>query len=323
MGYIKKVVDTGVEFADKYEMPKYVANARGSSKIIDVASEKIENFYCEKGSPLLKMVDDFTAAKIETALAVANSKVEQAKTLKTAAAEKVHEKTTEAIEIAKQTKATAYAKSFKAKQDGIAKYESLKMFSSKKAEETKTIMRKRVIYASEEASRFEKILETKLKEKAATNEYANKVLSVVMTAKEQVKIYGEALVKKSLSLPLTLQERMEKGLSFATEQVKTGSAAVKAKKEEFVVYVGKSYGKMTSANAVIAVERVLGEKAALYTKEKLAELKKANLYGKASEKITSMYKYSAVQVGQYAEKAGEMEAKYVGTSFLSRVMGKK
>merc|ERR1711937_877008 len=105
------------------------------------------------------------------------------------------------------------------------------------ADETKTIMRTKAIFVSEEACRLEKSLEMKLKEKAGTNEYANKVLSVVIKAKEQVKIYGDALVKKSCSLPLTLQERTEL-VSFVK------------------MSYGKMYGKMTSANALVAVRSV-------------------------------------------------------------------
>jgi hypothetical protein len=326
MGYIKKVVDTGVEFAENYKMPEYVAKARGSSKIIDVASEKIENFYCAKGSPVLKMIDELTAEKINTALAVANTKVEQAQTLKTAAAAKVQAKKTEAIEMAKQTKATAYDKTIKTKEQGLEKYNELKIFSAKKVDETKTIMRKRVIYASEEACKLEEKLEKKLKEKAETNEYANKVLSCVMTAKMQVKIYGEALVKKSLALPLTLQERMDKGLSFAKDQVKIGSEAFQVKKAKFVSFTKKSYETMAtykySEKALSAVEKLFCDKAATFSKEKLLELKKANVYGKISEKMTSMYKYSACQVGKVAEKADELEGKYVGTSLVSKALKK-
>jgi hypothetical protein len=311
MGYIKKVVQTGAEFADSFKMPEYVAKARESSKIIDVASEKIETFYCEKGSPLLTMVDELTASKIDTALAVANNKVEQAQTLKTAAAAKVQEKTTEAIEIAKQTKATALEKGVKAKEDGLAKYNQLKMFSSKKADETKTIMRKRIIYASEEASRLEQTLEKKLQEKASTNEYANKALAVIMTAKQQV--------KKSLSLPLTLQERMDKGLSFAKEQVKTCSVVYQAKKAQFVTFAYASYGKMTTDNALVYFRGAFGDDAARVAQEKLQALKKANVKGKVADKMKIAYKYSLYQVGQFADMAEKMETAYFGTFFISKL----
>jgi len=320
MGYIKKVVQTGAEFADRYQMPDYVAKARGSSKIIDVASEKIEKIYCEKGSPLLTTLDELTAAKINTALAVANNKVEQAQKLKTVAADKVHEKTTEAIEIAKQTKASACEKTFMAKQEGIAKYHKLKIEASKKVDETKTIMRNRYILASEEACRLEEIVEKKLKEKASTNAYANKVLSVVMTAKEQVKIYGEALVKKSFSLPLTLQERMEKGLSFAKEQVEVGNAVFQAKRAKMTSFVVTSYKdvstKMSSDNAFYAVNTVFGEKAALKAKDMLQDLKKANVSQKVADKMKHIYTYSTYQVGHFAGIAEKMEEKYVGTSLV-------
>jgi len=325
MGYIKKAVDAGVQFADKYEMPGYVSKARESYKIIDTASEKIETFYCEKGSPLLDMVDDLTAAKINLALAVANKKVEQAQTLKTEVKTKVQEKTTEAIEMAKNTKATAYEKTFKAKQEGMAKYEQLKLTTSKKVDETKTILRKRAVYASEEAVRFEQKLEMKLKEKASTNEYANKVLSVVMKAKEQVKIFGGAFVAKSLSLPLNLQERWEMGLSAAKEQVDYGKAAFEAKrimlKAKFELSKAKLsviYTKMNSKNALTVFRSAFGEKAALYAEEKMLELKKANLKGKVTAQMTKMYKYSTFQVSKFADMANEMEGKYVGTSLVAK-----
>jgi hypothetical protein len=146
----------------------------------------------------------------------------------------------------------------------------------------------------------------------------------------QVKIYGEALVKKSLALPLTLQERMEKGLSFAKEQGQyyyvTGSTTFQAKKAKCLSFATASYGKMTtypySEKALVAVEKMFGDKAATFTKGKLLELKKANVYGKVSEKISTMYKYSTCQVGKVAAKADELEAKYVGTTLVSKALKK-
>ena len=138
--------------------------------------------------------------------------------------------------MAKLTKATIEDKTSKAKQDGIAKYTAFKIEASKKVDETKTIMRKRYNHVSEEAVQFGQTLETKLKEKASKNEYANKVLSVVLKTKEQVIIYGEAIVKKSLSLPLTLQERMEKGLSSVKEQVEVSTENFQVKKAEFMEF---------------------------------------------------------------------------------------
>jgi hypothetical protein len=278
MGYIKKVVDTGLEYADHYQMPQYVAKARTSSKIIDVASEKICELYCEKGSPLLKKVDELTTPKIGIALEIANSKVEQAQTLKTTAAAKVTEKTTEAIEMAKKTKATAYEKTIVVKQDGLAKYQQLKLLSSKKVDETKTIMRKRVIYATEEACRFEQALEQKLKEQASKNQYADKVLSVFMKVKEEVQMYGDAFVKKSLSLPLTLKERMAEKLILAKIKVRTGSVYVEAKSAELISKAKKSYAsyyaKVTTDNALSAISTMFGEKAGAFTAEKLQLIKR-------------------------------------------------
>jgi hypothetical protein len=322
MGYIKNVVQTGAEFADKYQMPEYVAKARASHKIIDAASEKIEHFYCEKGSPLVQLVDEFTAAKINMALDVANNKVEHVQKLKSDVKGKVQEKTTEAIEIAKKTKESAYEKSFKAKQESIAKFNTFKIEASKKVDETKTILHKRVIYAGEEACRLEEKLEKKLKEKAATNEYADKVLSVVMTAKKQVKIYGEALVKKSLALPLTLQERMEKANAYTMQKVKVGTKALQAKKSEFVSYVSKSYAKVTPDNALYAVKTVFGDKAAVQAQGMLQSIKKADLKKKVNDKMKSVYTYSTFQVGHLAEKAEKMEGQYVGTGLVFKLRAK-
>jgi hypothetical protein len=286
----------------------------------------LEHFYCEKGSPLLTKFDELTAEKINTALLLANSKVEQAKKLKTVAADKVNEKTTDAIEIAKQTKASAYEKSFMAKEKASAKYNMFKIEATKKVDETKTIMRKRVAYASEEACRLEEIVEQKLKEKASTNEYANKVLSIVMKAKTQVKIYGEAIVQKSLSLPLTLQERMEKGLSFAKDQVSVGTAAFQAKRAKATAFVVTKYydvtAKMTSDNALNAFSTMFGEKAALKANGMLQDIKKANVKQQVADKMKSMYSYSTAQVGHFAGIAEQMEEKYVGTSLVFKARAK-
>jgi len=305
MGYIKKVVDTGVEFAEKYEMPAYVSKARNSSKIIDVASEKIETFYCEKGSPLLQMVDDITAAKINIALDVANKKVVQAQKLKTVAENKVAEKKIEAI------KMTSVAK-----QTGIEKYQAFKIEASKKVDETKTIMTSKIEYASAEAAK----LEEKLKETASKNAYTNKVMTVVMTAKEQVMIYGDALVKKSLALPLTLQERMEKGLSLAKEQVQMGTMKFQEKKSEFMKLALIKYEKMTPENALYGVRTVFGEKAATKADYMFQEAKKANakVSKKVGEKVKSAYAYSVFQVGEFAKIAEKMEAQYVGTTLVAK-----
>jgi hypothetical protein len=337
MGYIKKVVDTGVEFADSYKMPEYVAKARESSKLIDDASLKIATLYCEKGSPLLDMVDELTAAKINTALDIANTKVEQAQKLKTVATGKVIEKKTEAIEMAKLTKASLTTKTIQAKQEGIAKYTALKIDVSKKVDETKSVMRKRAIHAKEEAVHFGQGLEKKLKEKAEKNEYADKVASVYFKAKEQVMVYGEALVKKSLSLPLTLQERMDRGLSYATEEVQIGTMkfkenyAILAEKAtaEFTVFKSVAVTKLNviemhfgrvSAKAKVALNEkfrtVFGADAATKAEDLLKNLKEAN--GDVAAKMKDMYAVSLKKVGTFAKTAEKMEEQYLGTTLVFR-----
>jgi hypothetical protein len=85
-----------------------------------------------------------------------------------------------------------------------------------------------------------------------------------------------------------------------------------SKTKELKTYVrtsyGKMYGKMTSDNALVAVRKVFGDKAALFTETKLQELKKANIPGAVSKKFTEYYKYSTAQVAQIREK---MEEKYL------------
>jgi len=345
MGYIKKVVDTGVEFADSYKMPEYVAKARESSKLIDDASLKIATLYCEKGSPLLDMVDELTAAKINTALDIANTKVEQAQKLKTVATGKVIEKKTEAIEMAKLTKASLTTKTIQAKQEGIAKYTALKIDVSKKVDETKSIMRKRAIHAKEEAVHFGQGLEKKLKEKAEKNEYADKVASVYFKAKEQVMVYGEALVKKSLSLPLTLQERMDRGLSYAKEEVQIGTMKFK---ENYAILAENAAAefaqkKLTAKQTILAASTAMkiraikakatatvvlnekflaffGDDAATKAEDMLKNLKEAK--GDVAKKIGAfgkgMYALSLKKVGTFAKSAEEMEEQYLGTTLVFR-----
>jgi len=346
MGYIKKVVDTGVEFADSYKMPEYVAKARESSKLIDDASLKIATLYCEKGSPLLDMVDELTAAKINTALDIANTKVEQAQKLKTVATGKVIEKKTEAIEMAKLTKASLTTKTIQAKQEGIAKYTALKIDVSKKVDETTSIMRKRAIHAKDEAVHFGQGLEKKLKEKAEKNEYADKVASVYFKAKEQVMVYGEALVKKSLSLPLTLQERMDRGLSYAKEEVEIGimkfkenyeilaenAAAEFAQKkltaQKTILALKIRAGKAKATATVVLNEKFLaffGDDAATKAEDMLKNLVKLDvakkmkgMYGDVAKKMKGMYALSLKKVGTFAKSAEEMEEQYLGTTLVFR-----
>jgi len=94
----------------------------------------------------------------------------------------------------------------------------------------------------------------------------------VMTAKEQVLIYGESFVKKSLALPLTLQERMEKGYSIAREKVTEGSEFVKAKMDlekmkllkkkiaEDLATKGDAYKTLAKAKYDACVEKAKGAK---------------------------------------------------------------
>jgi hypothetical protein len=148
-----------------------------------------------------------------------------------------------------------------------------------------------------------------------------------MKVKEEVQMYGDAFVKKSLSLPLTLKERMAEKLILAKIKVRTGSVYVEAKSAELISKAKKSYAsyyaKVTTDNALSAISTMFGEKAGAFTAEKLQLIKKADLPGKVNEKMTSIYKYSKCQVGIFAKKANEMEAKYVGTSFVSKAMGAK
>merc|ERR1711937_1070821 len=122
-------------------------------------------------------------------------------------------------------------------------------------------------YASEEASRLEQTLEKKLQEKASTNEYANKALAVIMTAKQQVKIYGEALVKKSLSLPLTLQERMDRGLSYAKEEVEIGIMKFKENYEILAENAAAEFAqkKLTAQKTILALKIRAGKAKATAT----------------------------------------------------------
>jgi hypothetical protein len=143
-----------------------------------------------------------------------------------------------------------------------------------------------------------------------------------MTAKKQVKIYGEALVKKSLALPLTLQERMEKANAYTMQKVKVGTKALQAKKSEFVSYVSKSYAKVTPDNALYAVKTVFGDKAAVQAQGMLQSIKKADLKKKVNDKMKSVYTYSTFQVGHLAEKAEKMEGQYVGTGLVFKLRAK-
>jgi hypothetical protein len=113
---------------------------------------------------------------------------------------------------------------------------------------------------------------------------------------------------------------MEKGLSFAKEQVAVGNAVFQAKRAKMTSFVVTSYKdvstKMSSDNALYAINTVFGEKAALKAKDMLQDLKKANVSQKVADKMKHIYTYSTYQVGHFAGIAEKMEEKYVGTSLV-------
>merc|ERR1712216_155384 len=224
-----------------------------------------------------------------------------------------------------------------AKQEGIAKYTALKIEASKKVDETKSVMRKRAIHASEEAVHFGQSLEKKLKEKAEKNEYTDKLASYYFEAKEQVMVYGEALVKKSLSLPLTLQERMDRGLSYAKEEVQIGTMKFKENYEILAENAAAEFAqkKLTAQKTILALkiragkakatatvvlnEKFLaffGDDAATKAEDMLKNLKEAK--GDVAKKMKGMYAVSLKKVGTFAKSAEEMEEQYLGTTLVFR-----
>lgn len=78
--------------------------------------------------------------------------------------------------------------------------------------------------------------------------------------------------------------------------------------------------KMTSENALAAVNSVFGEKAAIKAEgmyKKLTEVN-AKVSKQVAAKMKDMYARSTVQVGEFAKIAETMEEKYVGTTLVFR-----
>lgn len=230
MGYLKSVVQSGMELADRYKMPEYVEKARQTSYYADIAVGKIDLLLCEQGSPLLTKVDEMTAAKIQATLDLASAKVEQAQSIRTEVMGVVEKKKTEVKDITKATTAKVQAKTSEAlalaqqkKAKAIEKVIEKKTMAYKKAQETGTIAMKKASDVCEAS--------TKTIEKT---EAGKKVVTIMMSAKESVVSYGSRLVQKSLALPMTLQERMDKGLTYTKEQV--GKSMEGAKKKGLSAY---------------------------------------------------------------------------------------
>jgi len=234
MGYLSNVVQSGKQLADRYNMPEYVEKARQT--LPSIAVEKID-LLCEQGSPYLAKVDEITEARIQATLVLANAKVEQAQTIRTEVMGAVAQKKTEVVDITKATTAKVHATTSEAlsiaqqtKAKAIEKVAEKKILAYKMAQETGTM-------AIQKAS---DVCEASTK-KIEKTETGKKVVGMMLMAKESVASYGSLLVKTSLALPMTLQERMDKGLTYTKGQVgpsvdaaqKKGLAAYESMKTKF------------------------------------------------------------------------------------------
>jgi len=200
MGYLANVVQSGKQLADRYNMPEYVEKARQTMPSSTL--EKID-LLCEQGSPYLAKVDEITEARIQATLELATAKVEQAQTIRTEVMGAVAQKKSEVLDITKATTAAVQVKT----SEALAIAQQTKALAIEKVKEKKTLIEK--------------------------TEAGKKVVTMMMMAKESVATYG-SLLKTSLALPMTLQERMDKGLTYTKEQV--GPRVEAAKKEGIAAY---------------------------------------------------------------------------------------
>jgi oligoribonuclease (3'-5' exoribonuclease) len=226
MGYLANVVQSGKQLADRYHMPEYVEKARQTSYYADKAVGKIDLLLCEQGSPLLDKVDKMAEAKIQATLDLASAKVEQAQNIKTEVTGLVAQKKTKAIELTTATTAKVQATT----SEALAIAKKTKMKALEKVMEKKKMACQTATDVCEVST---KTLE-KAKATAEQTEYGKKMVSIVKMATESVYTYGTFVVEKSMALPMTLQERIDKGLTYTTDKV--GPSLAKAKKKASSVY---------------------------------------------------------------------------------------
>jgi len=217
MGYIKSVVNTGMEYAEKYRVPEMVSKARNSSTTVDVTVGKLDTLILTplvaKGTPLVETID----TELDSRVAQATKVVEYAQ-------EKLTENVTEPL-----TEKTALVKGkvSTTKDYALTRVEETKGKLLEKAQGAVTVSKAQLEVVQTKAISSKAYAEKTLLvgaqevDKRLGSPYAEKAASYAVKTTDRVLNYStetaQLLLKKTLAMPLTLKERMDKSSELATE----------------------------------------------------------------------------------------------------------
>jgi hypothetical protein len=247
MGYIKSVVNTGMEYAEKYRVPELVSKARSTSTTVDMTVGKLDTLILTplvaKGAPLVETLD--------TQL---DSRVAQAKGLPAKAKGFAQEKLTVMTEFKDEKTALVKGTVLDTKDKLREKAEETKGKLREKAEETKGKLREKaeetkgmlLEKAEETRGKLQGVQATAISSKAFAETkllggaqevdrrlgrpYAGQAASLAVRTADRALAYStetaQLLLTKTLAMPLTLKERMEQGQALATETAGKAKALV-------------------------------------------------------------------------------------------------
>lgn len=233
MGYIKSVVNTGMEYAEKYRVPEMVSKARSSSTTVDMTVGKLDTLILTplvaKGTPLVETIDTQLDSRVAQAQDLSAKTVGFAQEKLTVVTELKNEKTA-------LVKDYVFAKAEETKGYALAKAEETKGKLLEKAQGAVTVSKAQLDVVQTTAISSKAYAEKKLLggaqevDKRLGSPYAEKAASfAVQTADRTLKYSTETaqlLLTKTLAMPLTLKERMEKGQERVKETVGKATALV-------------------------------------------------------------------------------------------------
>lgn len=245
MGYLVNAVQTGLEYAEKYHVQQLVNKVRTSSNAVDMTLTKVDSLIREQGTPIVEKID----VQLDSRVAQAQEKKEEVLKI----IENCREKKTQAVEYAQGKLTVVTDPVYERTAQVKAKVNSTKQYVYEQAEEKKEKLYEKAQEAVTTSKAQIDLVQTKASSSKAYAEkqllsgaqkvdkvlkvderlgspYTEKAASYAVKTADRALGYSfekaQLLVNKSLTVPLTLKERMEKSVAFAKDKTSKTKAFV-------------------------------------------------------------------------------------------------
>jgi hypothetical protein len=227
MGYIVNAVQTGLGYAEKYQLPELINKARVSSTAVDKTVSKLDSLLREQGTPLMKKMD----SKLDSSLVAVTCKKAE-----------LTEFTSGKIALAKEFKDEKVAQV-------TAKVETTKKFTYGQVADKKAMLYKKAEGAVETSKAQISVVQSKAVTTKACAEkklttgakaldakfgtaHASKATTYALENANTLLAYSysqaESMISAATDLPALVQKRYAQGLAY-TSETKAYVAAMPAK----------------------------------------------------------------------------------------------